>query len=95
MMMMIITIFMNTHNNNIYEPDVIDVIGWGSLLATSFVHKNMDLAKVAAERLLLIDRDDDDVHECMRHNDDDVHDESSTSKRISSSGGATEVAGNW
>ncbi|GKD99452.1 pentatricopeptide repeat-containing protein, partial [Tanacetum coccineum] len=36
------------------EPDV---IGWGSLLASSFVHKNMDLAKVAAEKLLLIDPD--------------------------------------
>ncbi|GJZ84788.1 phospholipase-like protein [Tanacetum coccineum] len=57
----------------VIEPDV---IGWGSLLASSFVHKNMDLAKVAAERLLLINPDDDDVHECMRHNDDDVHDES-------------------
>ncbi|GJS87425.1 alcohol dehydrogenase superfamily protein [Tanacetum coccineum] len=31
------------------EPDV---IGWGSLLASSFVHKNMDLAKVGAEKLL-------------------------------------------
>nr|GFB70405.1 pentatricopeptide repeat-containing protein At2g22070 [Tanacetum cinerariifolium] len=36
------------------EPDV---IGWGSLLASSFVHKNMDLAKVVAEKLLLIDPD--------------------------------------
>ncbi|XP_008446823.2 pentatricopeptide repeat-containing protein At2g22070 isoform X1 [Cucumis melo] len=34
------------------EPDN---IAWGSLLASCRVHKNADLAKVAAERLLLID----------------------------------------
>lgn len=34
------------------EPDN---IAWGSLLASCKVHKNADLAKVAAERLLLID----------------------------------------
>lgn len=36
------------------EPDV---IAWGSLLASSSVHKNLDLAKVAAEKLLLIKPD--------------------------------------
>lgn len=34
------------------EPDV---IAWGSLLSSCRVHKNVDLAKVAAEKLLLID----------------------------------------
>ncbi|XP_057732940.1 pentatricopeptide repeat-containing protein At2g22070-like [Arachis stenosperma] len=34
------------------EPDV---IAWGSLLASCRVHKNVDLAKVAAENLLLLD----------------------------------------
>ncbi|KAJ7956887.1 Pentatricopeptide repeat-containing protein [Quillaja saponaria] len=34
------------------EPDA---IAWGSLLAACRIHKNVDLAKVAAERLLLID----------------------------------------
>ncbi|KAK7396072.1 hypothetical protein VNO78_16817 [Psophocarpus tetragonolobus] len=34
------------------EPDV---VAWGSLLSSCRVHKNVDLAKVAAEKLLLID----------------------------------------
>ncbi|KAL5555908.1 hypothetical protein UlMin_038144 [Ulmus minor] len=34
------------------EPDV---IAWGSLLSSCKVHKNEDMAKVAAERLLIID----------------------------------------
>ncbi|KAL5555915.1 hypothetical protein UlMin_038151 [Ulmus minor] len=34
------------------EPDV---IAWGSLLSSCKVHKNVDMAKVAAERLLIID----------------------------------------
>lgn len=34
------------------EPDV---IAWGSLLAACRVHKNADMAKIAAERLLVID----------------------------------------
>ncbi|CAM8951018.1 unnamed protein product [Rhodiola kirilowii] len=34
------------------EPDV---IAWGSLLSSCKVHKNVDLAKIAAEKLLLID----------------------------------------
>jgi pentatricopeptide repeat protein len=34
------------------EPDV---ISWGSLLASCKVHKNVELAKVAAERLLLLE----------------------------------------
>ncbi|KAE9601611.1 hypothetical protein Lal_00040617 [Lupinus albus] len=34
------------------EPDI---IVWGSLLSSCRVHKNVDLAKVAAEKLLLID----------------------------------------
>lgn len=34
------------------EPDV---IAWGSLLASCKVHKNVELARVAADRLLLID----------------------------------------
>lgn len=34
------------------EPDV---IAWGSLLSSCRVHKNVDLAKVAAEKLFLID----------------------------------------
>ncbi|GAB4848352.1 Pentatricopeptide repeat-containing protein At2g22070 [Ancistrocladus abbreviatus] len=36
------------------EPDV---IAWGSLLASCKVHKNAELAKIAAERLLLIEPD--------------------------------------
>ncbi|KAI5669963.1 hypothetical protein M9H77_19816 [Catharanthus roseus] len=36
------------------EPDV---IAWGSLLASCRIHKNADLAKMAAERLLLIEPD--------------------------------------
>ncbi|GAB2260136.1 hypothetical protein Droror1_Dr00010991 [Drosera rotundifolia] len=36
------------------EPDV---IAWGSLLASCKVHKNADLAKVAAEQLLVLDPD--------------------------------------
>ncbi|GJV21678.1 pentatricopeptide repeat-containing protein [Tanacetum coccineum] len=44
------------------EPDV---IGWGSLLASSFVHKNMDLAKVAAEKLLLIDPDNSGAYSAL------------------------------
>ncbi|PWA88497.1 pentatricopeptide (PPR) repeat-containing protein [Artemisia annua] len=44
------------------EPDV---IGWGSLLSSSFVHKNMDLAKVAAEKLLLIDPDNSGAYSAL------------------------------
>ncbi|XP_024991692.1 pentatricopeptide repeat-containing protein At2g22070 [Cynara cardunculus var. scolymus] len=44
------------------EPDV---IAWGSLLASSFVHKNMELAKVAAERLLLIEPDNSGAYSAL------------------------------
>ncbi|KAJ9539760.1 hypothetical protein OSB04_026266 [Centaurea solstitialis] len=37
------------------EPNV---MAWKSLLASSFIHKNMELAKVAAEKALLIEPDD-------------------------------------
>ncbi|TQE04533.1 hypothetical protein C1H46_009840 [Malus baccata] len=44
------------------EPDV---IAWGSLLSCCKVHKNVDLAKVAAERLLLIDPDNSGAHSAL------------------------------
>ncbi|KAD3068374.1 hypothetical protein R6Q59_017766 [Mikania micrantha] len=44
------------------EPDV---IAWGSLLASSFVHKNMDLAKIAAEKLLLIEPDNSGAYSAL------------------------------
>ncbi|KAM3016549.1 hypothetical protein FF2_000556 [Malus domestica] len=42
-----------------------DVIAWGSLLSCCKVHKNVDLAKVAAERLLLIDPDKSGAHSAL------------------------------
>ncbi|PSS07903.1 Pentatricopeptide repeat-containing protein [Actinidia chinensis var. chinensis] len=44
------------------EPDV---IAWGSLLACCKVHKNMELAKVAAERLLLIEPDNSGAYSAL------------------------------
>ncbi|XP_041007358.1 pentatricopeptide repeat-containing protein At2g22070 isoform X1 [Juglans microcarpa x Juglans regia] len=44
------------------EPDV---ISWGSLLASCKVHKNMELAKVAAERLLLIEPDNSGAYSAL------------------------------
>ncbi|KAM2965085.1 hypothetical protein FF2_022807 [Malus domestica] len=44
------------------EPDV---IAWGSLLSCCKVHKNVDLAKVAAERLLLIDPDNSGAYSAL------------------------------
>ncbi|XP_042755551.1 pentatricopeptide repeat-containing protein At2g22070 [Lactuca sativa] len=44
------------------EPDV---IAWGSLLSSSFVHKNMDLAKIAAERVLLMDPDNSGAYSAL------------------------------
>ncbi|KAJ9539759.1 hypothetical protein OSB04_026265 [Centaurea solstitialis] len=45
-----------------FEPDV---IAWGSLLASSSVHKNMELAEVAAERLLLIEPDNSGAYSAL------------------------------
>ncbi|KAL5070125.1 hypothetical protein RYX36_021012 [Vicia faba] len=45
----------DAYNFIISMPIEPDVIAWGSLLSSCRVHKNMDLAKVAAEKLLLID----------------------------------------
>ncbi|KAK9055523.1 hypothetical protein SSX86_026607 [Deinandra increscens subsp. villosa] len=44
------------------EPDV---IAWGSLLASSCVHKNTDLAKIAAEKVLLIDPDNSGAYSAL------------------------------
>ncbi|KAI5339629.1 PREDICTED: pentatricopeptide [Prunus dulcis] len=44
------------------EPDV---IAWGSLLSSCKVHKNVDLAEVAAERLLLIDPDNSGAYSSL------------------------------
>ncbi|KAM7513669.1 hypothetical protein LguiA_003252 [Lonicera macranthoides] len=44
------------------EPDV---IAWGSLLASCKVHKNVELAKVAAERLLLIEPDNSGAYSAL------------------------------
>ncbi|CAK9166967.1 unnamed protein product [Ilex paraguariensis] len=44
------------------EPDV---IAWGSLLASCRAHKNVDLAKVAAERLLLIEPDNSGAYSAL------------------------------
>lgn len=44
------------------EPDV---FVWGSLLASCRVHKNVELAKVAAERLLLIDPDNSGAYSAL------------------------------
>nr|XP_048334499.1 pentatricopeptide repeat-containing protein At2g22070-like [Ziziphus jujuba var. spinosa] len=44
------------------EPDV---IAWGSLLSSCKVHKNVDLAKVTAERLLLIEPDNSGAYTAL------------------------------
>lgn len=44
------------------EPDV---IAWGSLLASCKVHKNVELAKVAAERLLLIEPENSGAYSAL------------------------------
>ncbi|KAL9249811.1 Pentatricopeptide repeat-containing protein [Drosera capensis] len=44
------------------EPDV---IAWGSLLASCKVHKNADLAKVAAEQVLVLDPDNSDAFSAL------------------------------
>ncbi|XP_071734325.1 pentatricopeptide repeat-containing protein At2g22070 [Rutidosis leptorrhynchoides] len=44
------------------EPDA---ISWGSLLNSCSVHKNMDLAKVAAEKLLLIEPDNSGAYAAL------------------------------
>lgn len=41
------------------------VIAWGSLLASCKVHKNVELAKVAAERLLLIEPDNSGAYSAL------------------------------
>ncbi|KAJ0590866.1 putative tetratricopeptide-like helical domain superfamily, DYW domain-containing protein [Helianthus annuus] len=52
----------NVIQNMPIEPDV---IVWGSLLASSIVHKNMDLAKIAAEKLLLIEPDNSGAYSTL------------------------------
>ncbi|MCD7462580.1 Pentatricopeptide repeat-containing protein [Datura stramonium] len=42
-----------------------DVIAWGSLLASCRVHKKVELAKVAAERLLLIDPENSGAYSAL------------------------------
>lgn len=44
------------------EPDV---ISWGSLLSSCKVHKNVELAKIAAERLLLIEPDNSGAYSAL------------------------------
>lgn len=44
------------------EPDV---VAWGSLLSSCKVHKNVDLAKVAAERLLLIEPENSGAYSAL------------------------------
>ncbi|KAF3456533.1 hypothetical protein FNV43_RR01186 [Rhamnella rubrinervis] len=44
------------------EPDV---IAWGSLLSSSKVHKNVDMAKIAADRLLLIEPDNSGAYTAL------------------------------
>ncbi|KDP35211.1 hypothetical protein JCGZ_09370 [Jatropha curcas] len=44
------------------EPDV---IAWGSLLSSCKVYKNVDLAKIAAERLLLIEPDNSGAYSAL------------------------------
>ncbi|KAA8546872.1 hypothetical protein F0562_003301 [Nyssa sinensis] len=44
------------------EPDV---IAWGSLLSSCKVHKNVELAKVAAERLLLIEPENSGAYSAL------------------------------
>ncbi|XAR73318.1 hypothetical protein NMG60_11007239 [Bertholletia excelsa] len=44
------------------EPDV---IAWGSLLASCRVHKNVELAEVAAERLLLLEPDNSGAYSAL------------------------------
>ncbi|KAF8411527.1 hypothetical protein HHK36_004079 [Tetracentron sinense] len=44
------------------EPDV---IAWGSLLASCKVHKNTELAKIAAERLLLIEPENSGAYSAL------------------------------
>ncbi|KAF9608195.1 hypothetical protein IFM89_007817 [Coptis chinensis] len=44
------------------EPDV---IAWGSLLSSCKVHKNVELAKIAAERLLLIDPENSGAYSAL------------------------------
>ncbi|KAL2498744.1 Pentatricopeptide repeat-containing protein [Abeliophyllum distichum] len=44
------------------EPDV---IAWGSLLASCKVHKNVELAKIAAERLLSIEPDNSGAYSAL------------------------------
>ncbi|KAK8717283.1 hypothetical protein V6N13_044557 [Hibiscus sabdariffa] len=44
------------------EPDVIT---WGSLLSSCKVYKNVELGKVAAERLLLIDPDNSGAYSAL------------------------------
>lgn len=44
------------------EPDM---VAWGSLLASCKVHKNVELGKVAAEKLLLIDPDNSGVYSAL------------------------------
>lgn len=44
------------------EPDV---IAWGSLLSACKVHKNVDLAKVAADKLLLIEPDNSGAYSAL------------------------------
>jgi hypothetical protein len=46
-------------------PTEPDAIVWGSLLSACRVHKNADLAKLAAEKLLSIDPDNSGAYSAL------------------------------
>ncbi|KAF5737872.1 pentatricopeptide repeat-containing protein [Tripterygium wilfordii] len=52
----------NFINSMPIEPDV---IAWGSLLASCKVYKNVDLAKIAADRLFLVDPDNSGAYSAL------------------------------
>ncbi|XP_052192160.1 pentatricopeptide repeat-containing protein At2g22070 [Diospyros lotus] len=53
------------HDFVVSMPIEPDVIAWGSLLASCRVHKNVELAKVAADRLLLIDPENSGAYSAL------------------------------